>query len=182
MQFVPFERLTLEQHGEAARILVDAFVHMPSAWNTPEEANEEIALFLEDDEYQAWALTDDEKVLGWVGAVQHHDVAWELHPLCVDPSVQGRGIGRTLVRKLEEAAQQTGVITIWLGTDDDFGGTSIFGKDLYPDPLSAMKDLAPATRHPYVFYEQLGYVVTGVLPDVNGLGEHDIMMAKRIRP
>lgn len=182
MQFVPFEKMTLDQHTAAAEILVSAFSHMPSAWSTKRETEEEIALFLEDEDYQGWAGIDDGRVLGWIGAIKHHDLAWELHPLCVDPTLQGQGLGRELVQKLEQTARDADIVSIWLGTDDDFGGTSIFGKDLYPDPLSALKDLKTATGHPYQFYKKLGYVVTGVLPDVNGLGKHDILMAKRIRP
>jgi aminoglycoside 6'-N-acetyltransferase I len=35
-------------------------------------------------------------------------------------------------------------------------------------------------RHPYGFYQKLGYVVVGVLPDANGRGRPDIFMAKRV--
>jgi aminoglycoside 6'-N-acetyltransferase I len=35
-------------------------------------------------------------------------------------------------------------------------------------------------RHPYEFYQKLGYVIVGVMPDANGLGLPDILMAKSV--
>ena len=34
--------------------------------------------------------------------------------------------------------------------------------------------------HPYEFYQKLGYVIVGVIPDANGPGKPDIIMARRI--
>jgi aminoglycoside 6'-N-acetyltransferase I len=34
--------------------------------------------------------------------------------------------------------------------------------------------------HPFAFYQKLGYEVVGVIPDANGFGKPDILMAKRI--
>lgn len=33
---------------------------------------------------------------------------------------------------------------------------------------------------PYEFYQKLGYAIIGVVPDANGLGKPDILMAKRV--
>jgi aminoglycoside 6'-N-acetyltransferase I len=57
---------------------------------------------------------------------------------------------------------------------------NLFGVDLYPDVLGRLQALAPVSRHPVTFYQRLGYAVVGVLPDVDGVGKHDILMAKRI--
>jgi len=46
--------------------------------------------------------------------------------------------------------------------------------------LEKLRRLAPTGRHPYTFYRWLGYAVVCVLPDVDGFGRHDILMAKRI--
>jgi hypothetical protein len=35
--------------------------------------------------------------------------------------------------------------------------------------------------HPYEFYQKLGFVIVGVLPDANGPGKPDILMAKRVQ-
>jgi aminoglycoside 6'-N-acetyltransferase I len=44
--------------------------------------------------------------------------------------------------------------------------------DLRPDDESAI--------HPYEFYQKLGYVIVGVIPDANGPGKPDILMAKSL--
>ncbi len=36
--------------------------------------------------------------------------------------------------------------------------------------------------HPYEFYQKLGYVIVGVVPDANGFGKPDIYMAKSLAP
>jgi aminoglycoside 6'-N-acetyltransferase I len=46
--------------------------------------------------------------------------------------------------------------------------------------LARLQALAPAGRHPFVFYQKLGYAVVGALPDATGFGKPDILMAKRI--
>src|SRR5262245_28643606 len=147
-----------------------------------ETARAEVATFTTDPERMAIAAVAAGTLVGWIGAIRQSPAAWELHPLVVAPVQQGQGHGTSLVRALEREAARAGVCTIWLGTDDDFGGTTLFGADLYPDVLGNLGRIAPAGRHPYVFYRRLGYTVVGVLPDVNGLGKHDILMAKRIRP
>jgi aminoglycoside 6'-N-acetyltransferase I len=37
-------------------------------------------------------------------------------------------------------------------------------------------------RHPYEFYQKMGYTITGVMPDANGIGKPDIFMSRRIQP
>ena len=122
-------------------------------------------------------------VLGWVGAIPTYDYAWELHPLVVRAGNRGRGVGRALVGALEEELRSRGALTVYLGTDDDgpTAGTSVWGVDLYPDPLAHAARLE-AFNHPAGFYRKLGYVVVGLVPDANGPGKPDILMAKRLTP
>ena len=157
-----------------------ALAHVPSAWHDMESARAEVATFMADPERLAIAAIEAQTLVGWIGAIRQSEAAWELHPLVVVPSWQRCGYGTALVKALEEEAGRAGVCTIWLGSDDDFGGTNLFGVNLYPDVLDKLGRVAPASEHPCVFYRRLGYTVVGVLPDVNGIGRHDILMAKRI--
>ena len=105
---------------------------------------------------------------------------WELHPLAVSPEFQRKGVGAALVRELEKRIREKGGLTVTLGTDDEINGTNLYGRDLYPDVLGAAQEIAVTNGHPYAFYQKLGYVVTGLIPDANGFGRPDIIMCKRL--
>jgi aminoglycoside 6'-N-acetyltransferase I len=181
LQIIAFEQLTQDQRQDAARILREALAHMPSAYNGPGEAEAEVATFGADPERFALAAMEGDRLAGWIGAIHSHPHAWELHPLVVSPAHQRRGVGTALVAALEAKARAEGVLTIWLGTDDDFGGTNLFGRDLFPNVLEKAAGLAPASGHAFTFYRRLGYEIVGLLPDVNGFGRPDILMAKRVQ-
>ena len=123
-------------------------------------------------------------MLGWIGGLpEYNGRVWELHPMVVAPAHRRRGIGRRLVEVFELEAAGRGAFTVTLGTDDDSNMTSLSGSDLYSDlprQIAELRDLG--RNHPFLFYRQLGYVVTGVMPDANGLGRPDIYMSKRIAP
>jgi len=175
-----FDDLSEAERREAARILMAALAHVPSAWHDDVSATAEVNTFVTNPKRFALGAFDGDELRGWVGAIRHSEFTWELHPLAVDPPYQRQGWGTRLVRALEHEARAAGVATIWLGTDDDFGGTNIFGRDLYPDVLGALARLAETQGHPFRFYERVGFSVVGVLPDANGFGKHDILMAKRV--
>ena len=127
------------------------------------------------------ALDENEVVVGWVGGISGYGgLAWELHPLVVDPVHQGRGVGQALVADLEERVRERGGLTVHLGTDDEDYSTSLSGTDLYPDVLRHLAGIRNLRRHPYEFYQKLGYVIVGAIPDANGFGKPDILMAKRV--
>lgn len=178
--FLDMRDASATQRDSAARILMSALAHLPSAWHDMENALAEVTTFLDDPERLAVLALRADDVVGWIGAIRQSEFAWELHPLVVDPAAQRNGLGTQLVRHLESLARSEGVITMWLGTDDDFGGTNLYGSNLYPDVLNKLMALRETSGHPYRFYEKLGYTVTGVFPDVDGLGKHDILMARRI--
>jgi len=175
-----FNGLSKQQIRRAAELLVEAFRHMPSAWRTIADAEAEVATFIGNPERLGLAVVDDQRILGWIGGLRYTAHAWELHPLVVDPGHQRRGLGRSLVAALENEARSEGVSLIWLGTDDDFGGTNLYETDVFPKVLEHLAKLAATTGHPFMFYQRLGYEVVGMLPDVNGFGRPDILMAKRI--
>jgi aminoglycoside 6'-N-acetyltransferase I len=180
VEAIPFDAITATQREDAAAILLAALAHVPSAWKDMGEAREEVATFFEDPERLAIGALDGSRLVGWIGGVRQYSHAWELHPLVVHPDYHRRGYGTGLVTALEVAARREGICTIWVATDDDFGGTNLFGKDLYPDVFEHLRRLAPVGGHPFTFYRRMGYAVVGVLPDADGLGKHDILMAKRI--
>jgi aminoglycoside 6'-N-acetyltransferase I len=99
----------------------------------------------------------------------------------VSPDWRKRGIGRALVADIEQQVRLQGAVTVYLGTDDEDNRTSLGGIDLYPNVLAQLSQIKDVGGHPFAFYQKLGYVVVGIIPDANGPGKPDILMAKRIR-
>lgn len=100
--------------------------------------------------------------------------------MVVHPAQQRKGIGRALVEDLEERVRARGALTLWLGTDDENGSTTLSGVDLYPNPLAHLARTRNLRGHPYTFYQKMSFVIVGVMSDANGWGEPDIYMAKRV--
>lgn len=167
---------------QAAEILMAAFAaDYPHAWPTLPAALTEVDEALADDHLALAALDESGALSGWVGAIRAYaGHAWELHPLAVHPQRQGQGVGTALVAALEDRLRGQGATTVYLGSDDESGATSLFGRDLYPHVLQQLGGLAQRGRHPFTFYARLGYQVVGVIPDANGPGKPDILMAKRL--
>jgi aminoglycoside 6'-N-acetyltransferase I len=171
-----------QKHREqVAALLLEAFTHIPDAWETIEDAREEVQESFAPGRISRVAVNEHDDVVGWVGGIPQYDGnVIELHPLAIKPSHQGRGIGRLLVADLEEQARARGAITVVLGTDDEFDGTNLYGQDLYPDIAARISGIQNVRRHPYEFYLKCGYVIYGLVPDANGFGRPDILMAKRV--
>ena len=166
---------------EAAALLHGVFASIsPNAWPTFESAVAEVEQSLSDDRISIVAASN-KKVIGWIGGIrQYNGNAYELHPLVVDPSFQRQGIGSMLVEALEAKVHSRGAMTIYLGSDDEQGRTSLSGIDLYPDVLTKLKEMRNLHCHPYEFYLKKGFSIVGVVPDANGYGKPDIIMAKRV--
>lgn len=167
---------------QAAAILVAAFAqHWPDAWPTQDDALEEIYDLLEGDYILRIARGEQGRVLGWVGGQPEYDGrVWELHPLAVHPEFQRQGVGQALVRDLEAQVAARGGLTIMLGSDDVSAMTSLADEDLYDNLLLRIATIRNFKAHPYSFYEKMGYQIVGVIPDANGYGKPDILMAKRV--
>ena len=182
MKIIDFPRDDARAFERAAELLIAAFAeHWPDAWPTIEDAREEVREALVEDRICRAAIGEDGEIVGWIGGIPMYEGnVWELHPLAVDPKAQGQGIGRRLVADLEARAAERGGMTLWLGADDEDGMTSIAKIDLYPDPLAHLARIENRRGHPYAFYQKLGFVIVGVMPDANGPGKPDIYMAKRI--
>jgi aminoglycoside 6'-N-acetyltransferase I len=173
-----------ERIQSAAALLVECFREFaPTAWPDLDTALAEVHETLTADRISRVALDEQGAVIGWIaGAPMYDGHVWELHPLAVRPDRQGQGIGRALVADLEERVRERGGITLWLGTDDEDDRTTLSGVDLYGDVLGHLARLRNLRRHPYEFYQKQGFVIVGVVPDANGPGKPDILMAKRIGP
>jgi aminoglycoside 6'-N-acetyltransferase I len=166
---------------QAAGLLVEGFRDdWPEAWPEMDDALEEVRECLGEGRLCRAAMDEGGAVLGWIGArPSYGENVWELHPLVVRPDAQRRGIGRALVRDLEERVGERGGYTLWLGTDDETDMTTLSGVDLYPDVLEHLANIKNLRGHPYEFYLRLGYSIVGVMPDANGPGKPDIYMARR---
>jgi aminoglycoside 6'-N-acetyltransferase I len=167
---------------QAAQLLVDAFRdHWPEAWPAFDDALKEVHEMLEAGKICRAAIDDDGNLLGIIGGISGYDGhVWELHPLAVQPNSQGHGIGKMLVEDLEEQVRQRGGLTITLGSDDEDNMTSLSNVDLYENTWEKIRDIRNLKRHPFEFYQKMGYVITGVVTDANGRGKPDILMSKRV--
>lgn len=164
--------------AQVAALLVEA---LPQGWPDEASALQEVHESFEPERLSLIARGEDGAVLGWIGGIsEYNGNVWELHPLAVRADLRGHGVGRALVAALESRVRALGGITITLGTDDELDQTSLAGADLYPNVWTHIAAIRNLRRHPYEFYQKLGYVIVGVIPDANGPGKPDIIMAKRV--
>lgn len=174
----PGDESALEQAAEA---LLEGFRTMaPNAWPELEAARAEVRAALEPGWLCRAASGDDGRVLGWVGGRHSYARVWELHPLVVHPRAQRRGVGRALVADLEARVRERGGLTVMLGSDDEADMTTLSGTDLYPDVPGHIARIRNLRGHPYEFYQKCGYTIVGVVPDANGIGRPDILLARRV--
>ena len=185
MEIVKMQTLNQLQRTQAAQMLTD---ELPHGWATLADALEEVADRVDnierdgDGESLFLAAVEADEVFGWTGMLpSYNGRVYELHPLVVRRDQQRRGIGSKLVRALEQEAKERGGLTLWLGADDELPGgeTSFANADLYDDLPRRLREFEPGT-HQAAFYMKLGFKITGVMPDANGIGKPDIYMAKRL--
>lgn len=167
---------------QAAQVLFAGFQeHMPNAFPDMRAARKQVMDSLQDGWLSRIAVDDEGLLLGWIGAIPvYNRRTWVLSPMVVRPEYREQGIGRALVADLESIIQTPEGVTLHLGTDDEDSQTSLAGIDLYPNVLEHVANIKNLDRHPYEFYQKLGFVIVGVVPDANGPGKPDILMAKRV--
>ena len=182
MKIIDLSERDPEVIQEVARLLMAGFkAHWPNAWPNMESALNEVLESLDTERISRIAVNDQGQVLGWIGGISEYEGhAWQLHPLVVHPGYQGSGIGRALVSDLETLIRRRGGTTIYLGTDDEDGMTTLSDIDLYPNVFEHIARIKNLKGHPYQFYQKLGFVIVGAIPDANGPGKPDITMAKRV--
>ena len=179
IRIIDMTSLNPRQIIQAAQILTDC---LPAGWARLEDGVKEIRRRLIP-ENTLLAAMDEEEVVGWGGilAPSYNGRIFEMHPLAVRADRQRKGIGRMIVSALEDEARKQGGLTIYLGADDEKEGgeTSFAQADLYHELPEKIKNFDPGT-HQTAFYLKLGYSIIGVMPDANGRGKPDILMAKRL--
>jgi aminoglycoside 6'-N-acetyltransferase I len=164
----------------AARLLNAAFAPL-GVWTTIAEARQEVLDSIAPDRVSRVAVSSDGSVLGWIGAIREYDgLVWQLHPIVVDEAQRRRGVGRALVLDLESLLSSRGALTLWAGSDDLAGETSLGEIDLYAALPQAFSEVRSWGCHPLPFYRRLGFQVIGVMPDANGPGRPDILLGKRL--
>jgi aminoglycoside 6'-N-acetyltransferase I len=164
--------------AQVAEMLFEGFRdRWPDAWSDLEAATSEVQESLGEGRISLIAI-DADIAIGWIGAIRAYSNAWELHPLVVAGARRGEGIGSRLVEALQDRIARMGGATLYLGTDDQDESTTLSGADLYPDPLAHLSRIEG--DHPFQFYRKLGFSLVGVIPDANGPGQPDILMARRI--
>jgi aminoglycoside 6'-N-acetyltransferase I len=181
--------ITLSPHNEraikqVAILLIEGFkAHSPQAWPNMTVALEEVRESFGKDRVSRIALDHNGEIIGWIGGLSQYDGnVWEIHPLVVKPNRQGGGIGWQLVRDFEDIVRKRGGLTIWVGADDEDNMTTLAGVDLYSNVLEHLAQIRNLRHHPYEFYQKLGFVIAGVMPDANGRGKPDIFLAKQVTP
>jgi aminoglycoside 6'-N-acetyltransferase I len=178
---VNFDRQNEAHINQGAQLLAEGFPH-----SYGDEPLKEMNRLLDDKRLAIAAIEvanegDEGRVVGFIGAIPQYGItAWELHPLVVGKQYQSKGIGRLLVQALEEAVAQRGGLTLYLGSDDEFGQTTLSNTDLFEDTWYKIEHVANYKKHPFEFYQKVGYKIVGVIPDANGMGKPDIWMAKSL--
>jgi aminoglycoside 6'-N-acetyltransferase I len=164
-----------------AGLLLDTFRNRTEDWQDLDSAREEVLASLAPERISRVLADDSGLVIGWIGGIPAYGGrVWELHPLVVRASHRRKGIGRALVEDLERCVASRGALTLWAGSDDEHGETTLSGTDLYPDIPGAIARVRNLKDHPFEFYLRLGFRIAGVLPDANGFGKPDIFLAKRV--
>ena len=164
----------------AAKLLHVAFSPL-GVWTTMEESRQEVLGSFGADRISRVAVASDGTVVGWIGAISQYDgLVWELHPIVVDEPHRRHGVGRALMLDLEAILKARGALTLWAGSDDLAGETSLGKVDLFAALPAAFNEVRSWGRHPLPFYRALGFQLIGVMPDANGPGRPDIYLGKRL--
>lgn len=136
-----FEELGSSYTDESSELFRKAFAGEP--WNDDWSDDVQLKEYIREVSGGYNALNyglfiDDKLVAVSMGAVHHW---WEgsnynIEELCVDPDIQGQGIGTKFMSMIEEAIKEKGIAGIFLQTDNDKPSYSFYKKNGFSD-LSA---------------------------------------------
>jgi aminoglycoside 6'-N-acetyltransferase I len=182
MIIIDLTRENIQTLEQVASLLMEGFRDSGTlAWANHETAMSEVVESLQPRHISRIAIDEEGNVLGWIGGIaEYNGNVWELHPLVVHQKFRKQGIGRELVLDFEKEVIKHGGHTIQLGTDDENNRTSVGGVNLYPGVLKKLRNIKNRNQHPFEFYQKVGFEIVGIIPDANGFGKPDILMAKRI--
>lgn len=177
--FDPADELRLD---EAAYVLYRAAARISSAFPTPEAAlGELLDVSRTADAITFVALNLAGEVCGLASAAPYRaSTMLRMQLLGVDPPFQRRGVGRALVRTVEDAAREAGMSTLVIALEDEAGLTSLSGRSLFPDPLAPMTKFVPPAAHPSIFLKRMGFALTGVLPEAAGPRRPELWFARSL--
>jgi [ribosomal protein S18]-alanine N-acetyltransferase len=114
-----------------------------------------LELFLNEDEFEAVVCETAGKVVGYAAAYTEPGVRTRVLSLAVDKEHRGLGIGRRLMRRIEEGAKSSGSVEI---------------------TLEVRVTNVPAVK----LYLKEGYLIRGTVADYYGKGLHAFYMEKRL--
>lgn len=175
MEIILLSKETVNYNKQAAALLKKTW---PRSY--ADCADEEMEGCIEEGKI-ALAMIDGEALLGFIGAIPQYGItAWELHPLAVDENFRSQGIGTRLCAALEGLLREKGCLTVYLGSDDETGGTTLSNTNLFDNTFEKISAIRNVKRHPFEFYQRVGYKIVGVIPDANGIGKPDIWLAKSL--
>jgi len=177
----PSREEILRHKDEIVAMLQDFSPSSHAAWPSAEAAAEEVEQSMREDVQRISIVAmAGGRAVGWVAGLKMYSYAFELHPMVVRHDWQRRGIGRALLKAFEAEARGMGALTVYLGSDDHVRATSVGGTNLFPDVLGRAREIKNVKNHPYEFYVKCGYEVVGLIPDANGKGQPDIILAKSL--
>ncbi|MBN2853154.1 MAG: GNAT family N-acetyltransferase, partial [Clostridia bacterium] len=109
IRIIDFDKENSEYIEQAAKLMFGAFnIISPNYCNTMEKARNAVREFFDVTDCLRIAVIDG-KVTGIIGCIsQYHGNVYELHPVAVDVNYQRQGIGRMLLKDMEQIIYQLG--------------------------------------------------------------------------
>lgn len=164
----------IEQCSDLILNNFNTIIDMDTAVNTVQKS-------LDDTKINLIALDEKNEVIGWICGIENYNLhVWEIQPLVIRSDYQHKRLGSLLLSEFEKEVFLRKGITIILGIQDENHETSLSNVDIYDNTLKKIKKIKNLKHNSYEFYLKNGFSIVGVIPDSNGLGKPDILMAKRV--
>lgn len=153
----------------------DTIIDMDTAINTVQKS-------LDNTKINLIAIDERNEVIGWICGIENYNIhIWEIQPLVIRNDYQHKGLGSLLLSEFEKEVFLRKGITIILGIQDENHETSLSNVNIYDNTLKKIKKIKNLKHNSYEFYLKNGFSIVGVIPDSNGIGKPDILMAKRVK-